>query len=123
VSVIKQGKDLLKSYRNRVNAIKDFNNRTGKAATAAEIQQHKQEACKAIFAIKSLDVWKECCRYFTIWRDKMRLMGIREERLGHLISRQISNRKRQAVDLWRSYSLYVNDLVRCHVLRKSFAHD
>ena len=58
--MIKQGKDLLKSYRNRVNAIKDFNNRTGKAATAAEIQQHKQEACKAIFAIKSLDVWKEC---------------------------------------------------------------
>ena len=83
--MIKQGKDLLKSYRNRCNLIKDLNIRTGKAATAAEKQQHKSEACKAIFAIKSLDVWKECCRYFTIWRDKMRLMKIREERLGFMI--------------------------------------
>lgn len=94
VSVIKQARDLIRRYRLRQNAIQDLNIKTGKAFSAAERQQHRQEACKALFAIKSLDVWKECCRYFTIWRDKMRLLKTREERLSHLISRQTSNRKR-----------------------------
>ena len=75
-----------------------------------------------IWRLKCQDVKKDIRLAFYIWNDLKKLQQKKERRLKLLISRQESNRAREALALWRIYSLQFAFLVREHVLANQFAY-